>query len=253
MLQALLYRDISVAFDRTPAREAFDFLKIALDVNLIGRYADDPAGYGIDPELPLTLEAENVPALAVLEQLLEQCSVIDPCTWQLRNGFIEVGTKERLSVDAAREIRMVPIDELTFEPTNFNDAFSLRLDQAPLLGGVGWYSSGFYGGYGGVGYNAGVGGSIQFTQPSNRSTSQPPQGTQSLMDLIQDVIEPGAWVRNGGEFASLHYRDGNLIVVAPEYIQRQIFGYPKVPPPKKVTPAPTRERAPGGTAPRSRP
>ncbi len=39
----------------------------------------------------------------------------------------------------------------------------------------------------------------------------------------------------------MHYRDGYLIVSAPEFVQRQIFGYPKVPPPEGVTAPPSRE------------
>ena len=38
---------------------------------------------------------------------------------------------------------------------------------------------------------------------------------------------------NGGDQATIRYRDGVLIIQAPEYIQRQIFGYPKVPAPEK--------------------
>ena len=46
-LQALLYKKLSVDFDKTPARDAFDFLQTALDVNLIVRYSDDPVGHDL--------------------------------------------------------------------------------------------------------------------------------------------------------------------------------------------------------------
>ena len=43
-----------------------------------------------------------------------------------------------------------------------------------------------------------------------------------------------AWINNGGEYATIKYFDGALIVRAPDYIHRQIGGYPK---PLKPKPA----------------
>ena len=50
ILQALLYTQLTVRFDRTPARDVFDYLKIALDINVIARYSDDAIGHGIEPD-----------------------------------------------------------------------------------------------------------------------------------------------------------------------------------------------------------
>ena len=201
---------------------------MALDLNIVVRYSNDAVGFGIDPEQPITLEAEKTPALVVLELVLEQCSVVDDCTWQLRKGFLEVGSKQRLSVPAARVLRWVPIDELVFEAPHFEDSLDLRLDHAfPTYGGGGLGNTGgFFSGYGGGGY----GGSIQYS--TNSSGDGKTQRVQSLIKLITDLVEPTAWTHNGGDQATIRYRDGVLIIQAPEYIQRQIFGYPKVPAPK---------------------
>jgi hypothetical protein len=227
ILQALLYEQLTVSFDRTPARDVFDYLKIALDVNVIARYSDDTIGYGIEPGTPITLTADGMPALELLELVLEQCSVVDECTWQLRKGYLEVGTKQRLSVPAAREIRWFPIDELIFEAPDFEDALSLRLEDAfPYYGG---YGGGYAGGFlnGGGGY----GGTIRFGPNISGSGNGKAQRVQSLIDLIVEFIEPGAWARNGGDVASIRYREGALIINAPPYIHRRIIGYPRVPPP----------------------
>ncbi len=228
MLQTLIYRDLTVDFQQAPAKDVFEYFRTALDLNIVVRYGNDAAGYGIDPELPITLAAEKTPALVILELVLEQCSVIDDCTWQLRKGFLEVGTKQRLSVPAARELRWVPIDELVFEAPHFEDALDLRLDHAfPTYGGAGYGNTGgFFGGYGGGGYS----GSIKFS--TNNSGDGKAQRVQSLITLITDLVEPTAWTHNGGDQATIRYRDGVLIIQAPEYIQRQIFGYPKVPAPE---------------------
>ena len=228
MLQTLIYRDLTVDFTEAPAKDVFDFFRTALDLNIVVRYDNDAVGFGIDPEQPITLEAKKTPALVVLELVLEQCSVIDDCTWQLRKGFLEVGTKQRLSVPAARELRWFPIDELVFEAPHFEDAIDLRLDHAfPWYGDGGGfgYTGGFFGG-------GGYGGSIQYSTNLGGSGNGKAQRVQSLITLITDLIEPTAWTHNGGDQATIRYRDGMLIIQAPEFIQRQIFGYPKVPPPE---------------------
>ncbi len=237
MLQTLLYRDLTVDFTEAPAKDVFEYFRTALDLNIVVRYGNDAVGHGIDPELPITLAVEKTPALVVLELVLEQCSVIDDCTWQLRKGFLEVGTKQRLSVPAARVLRWVPIDELVFEAPHFEDSLDLRLDHAfPTYGGGGYgYTGGFFGGYGGGGLfggfgGGGYGGSIQYS--TNSSGDGKTQRVQSLITLITDLVEPTAWTHNGGDQATIRYRDGMLIIQAPDYIQRQIFGYPKVPAPK---------------------
>lgn len=245
MLQALLYRQVTVSFEGTPARDVFDFLRSALDVNLVTRYSDDPVGYGIDPATPITLTVEGAPALDVLEEILEQCSVVDACTWQLRKGYLEVGTKERLSVPAAREIRFFPIDEMVFEAPHFDDAISLRLDDAfPYGCGLGWgYAGGFLGGSGGYG------GSIRFSTPTTGPGNGKAQRVESLIDLIVEAVEPDAWTRNGGNTASIRYLDGALIINAPPYIQRKVIGYPKVPPPDDAPPTDDAAPAPDQPSP----
>jgi hypothetical protein len=247
MLQALLYREVTVTFDRTPARDVFDFLRVTLDVNLLVRYSDDAVGYGIEPDTPITLTAEGMPALDVLELVLEQCSLVDECTWQLRRGYVEVGTKERLSVPATREVRWFPIDELVFEAPHFNDAISMRLEDAfPFGGGLGWgYSGGFLGG-GGMG---GYGGSIRFATPSTTTGNRKQQRIDSLIDMIVETVEPDAWRRNGGTTASIRHHDGALIINAPPYVHRKIFGYPRVPPPEDL-PEPVEAPEPPTTQPR---
>jgi hypothetical protein len=236
MLQALLYSDVSVEFKETPAREALDYLRTSLGANMIVRWSDDPSGKGgIDPATPITLSVEKMPAIDVLELLLEQCATTEPCSWQLRASFIEVGTHERLSDPAAREVRVYPIGDLVYEPRRFEDAPTMRLDEA-IQDAYRW--GGFYwpGPYGNPGGFGGYSGSIRITPSGGGSgpvVDARDQNIESLIELITDVIEPAAWQRNGGTQASIHYRDGALVVHASDFIQRQIGGYPKVKPPAK--------------------
>jgi hypothetical protein len=227
MLQTLFYGELTFNFDETPARDVFEYFKTALGVNLIGRYSDDPVGHGIDPETPITLAGEKMIAVEMLDLVLEQCSAVDECTWQLRRSFLEVGTKDRLTTPVAQVLRVYPIDDMLFEAPRFTDAFSGRLDYAFVYPWHDAYAGRYYNGYASRGY----GGSVNPAPPAPTTSDSKEQRAQSLVEFIVEVIEPAAWARNGGQAATIRYRDGSLVVRAPDYIQRQIGGYPRVPPP----------------------
>lgn len=226
ILQALLYTKLSVNFDQTPARDAFEYLKTSLGINLIARYSDDETSHGIDPELPITVNAENMQALELLSMVIEQCEVSEACTWQLRKTFLEIGTKDRLSTSVTREIRTYPIDALLFEAPDFTGAPRLGLDEL-------YYqqnrnrslpSSGLTG-------SISVGGSNATSQSQSKQ-----QRAQELVELIIETIDPMGWAQNGGDWASIRYHDGALIVNAPDFIHRQINGYPTIPKPTRSKP-----------------
>ncbi|MHC5023808.1 MAG: hypothetical protein ACYTGG_07840 [Planctomycetota bacterium] len=250
ILQALLHTPVTVSFDQTPAREAFKFLGTVLDVNIVARYLDDNAGHGIDPDTPITLEMEDASAIDVLEMILEQCSSLEDCTWQLRKSFLEVGTKARLSVPAARSLKIYPIDDLLITIPSFHGAPDMRLDgdymwywrDGQAYGGwPGRYQpggfragyTGFGGGSGGAGGSINLGGASRGGQPQTQA-----EKAEEVIDMIVGAVEPNAWTRHGGEWATINYREGSLLVNAPDYIHRQIGGYPSVPPPRPAA-APT--------------
>ena len=236
LLQALVYNTLTVNFDQTPAREVFDYFRTSLGINLIARYNDDTIGHGIDPKTPITLFAEDMYAVEVLELVLEQCATVEACTWQLRNSFLEVGTKDRLSSPSARKVRVYRIDELIYQPRRFNNAPPVGINHVyPGYSGyarpyVGRFSGAYGGGYYG-GYRGGYGGSIGSTVATPTTGQRKSQRAQEIVNLIIDTIEPNAWAQTGGEWASIRYRDGSLVISAPDFIHRQIDGYPHVPPP----------------------
>jgi hypothetical protein len=246
ILQALLHGKITAEFDKTPAREALEFFRTALDINMIVRYSDDPVGHGIDPVTPITLSAEKLRALDVLELILEQSAVLEPCTWQLRRSFLEVGTRERLSAPAAQEIRTYPVDELLFRPPRFEDAPAVgMLYEDPYWGVYGGYGGGYFVGQP-MGGSGGYSGSIQPMTTPSTDTDEKRERARELINLVIETIEPDAWTINGGTWASIHYQEGALIVRAPDYIHRKLGGYPHVPPPRTKPPATPK---PAGSAP----
>lgn len=247
MLGALLYTDISVQFNETPAQEAIKYIQSLVNVNIIARYNTDRDGRGIDPAAPITLEMENKPALSVLELVLAQCEdSASSNTWQLRDGFVEIGSKDRLSVPGAREVRYYPIRDLLFEVPYFNNAPTLDIGSALGQGGSGGGGGGGSGGGGrgggggggglgggggrggggSGGGGSGGGGNIIGTPGAAPERLSEAEKAQEIIDLIVESIEPDAWDIAGGEAASIRYYQGTLIIRAPDYIQRQIGGYP---------------------------
>ncbi len=241
MLGALLYTDISVDFKDTSARDAINYIKTQLGIDIVGRFNDDKVGTGIDPSTEINLKVEDKPALDVLEMVLEQCADVEPCTWQLRKGYVEVGTKERLGAEAAREIRYYPIRDLLFDVPKFTNAPEFDLDAAINQGnnggsGGGGGGGGFGGGGGGgSGGNGGSGGG-GLIQQNNDEVDRVPESEKvdEIIDLITESVEPEAWIDNGGDAASIRYWQGVLIVRAPDYIHRQIGGYPFAPKPTRA-------------------
>jgi uncharacterized membrane protein YgcG len=241
LLGTLLYTDLSVRFDKTPARDAINHLQTLLGINIIGRYSDDRSGFGIDPETEITLDAADKPALTVLELVLAQCETEgEPVTWQLRDGFVEVGTKDRLAAGSAKEVRYYPIRDLLFQPPHFNNAPKLDLDsalnQGNNQGGGGGFGGGGGGGGGGLGGGGGGGGGggsggsgggsifSEADEDADRITEA--EQAQEVVDLILETIEPEGWSDNGGDWATVRYYQGTLIIRAPDFIHRQIGGYP---------------------------
>ena len=254
MLGSLLYTDISVDFNQTPAKDAFEYVAKVLDIPIVARFDTDKAGTGIDPETPITLKADGKPGLTVIELILEQCATVDPCTWQLREGFVEVGTKERLSVPAARELRMYPVRDLLFEAPYFDNAPNFNLNSAIQQGnsggqggggsggggggGGGFGGGGGGGGMGGGGGGSGGGGGGVFGEPGeDPERKSEDEKVQQLVDIILETIEPDAWTDNGGDWASIRFYQGVLIVRAPDYIHRQIGGYPFAARPASLAPS----------------
>ncbi len=235
MLSVLLYTDINVEFTDTPARDAINYLKTILGIDIVGRWNDDRnAVEGLDPEAAINLTAENQNALTVLEMVISQAEDLDSATWQLRDGYVEIGPKTRLAAKSAQELRYYPIRDLLFEPPMFDNAPSLDLDSALNqgnnsgggggFGGGGGGGGGFGGGGGGSG---GGGGGSLFDDPDDDPDRVPEaEKAQELIDLIVEIVEPDAWIINGGDWASVRYYSGVLIVRAPDFVQRQLGGYP---------------------------
>lgn len=247
ILGVLLYTDVTVQFDENEAREAFRHMSQILGVPIVARYNDDRTGEGIDPRAPITLDAQNMPALTVINMMLAQVEDFEPTTWQIRQGMLEVGTKDRLGAPGAQEIRYYPVRDMLMEVPYFDNAPMIDINSGGGgqggggrggggggsggggIGSGGGGGGGFGGGGGGSGGGGGQGPFQGGGEPPERMSEE--ERAQELIDLIIEVVEREAWEDNGGEWATIRYYQGVLIVRAPDFVHRQLGGYPFIVPP----------------------
>ena len=251
LLGALVNQNISVNFGAgTMVEDAVSVISDKIGVPIKGRYENDNVfGLPADTEIE-GFEVADQPAVSVLELVLDQASDAygTPCTWQIRDGFIEIGdidAQSGLSRPSARETRLYPILDLIYNPPYFDNAPDFDLNSAITQGGGGGRGGGSGGGSGGGGGggrggggggggggSGGGGGGGLFGSPSSdpERLSEEERANQ-LRTLIEEFIEPDAW----GDYAQIRYYQGNYIIRAPDWLHRQIAGYPYAPQRLQVT------------------
>lgn len=252
MLGVLTFTPMSVSLDEVPAREAFAAVAEALGVSILGRWSDDKTGQGLDPSIRVTMHIERAPARKVIEELLEQCEEYEDCTWQLRMGMIEIGTKARLAVPAARERLRYDLTDLLLDPPYFpSRPQRFTPMNSPYIESV-------------------LG---QESREALRNGDPPPRKTKpmlvrELVEGLSETIEPGHWdveaimnetdapappdddqspfttaasptttgggkaaksppQRNTSAWATAGVFRDSLFITAPDFMHRQIGGYPQ--------------------------
>ena len=242
ILGALLTTPMSVDFAETTAKDAFDYFKKNLGVQMVVRFRSDRFPEGIDPEATITLKLESTPALTVLEQMMSQVCTSIPCTWQLKSTFLEIGTKPDLSRPGDLELKLYPVRDILYEAPVFDNAPDFNIDTALAqgmamggggaggggggMGGGGGGFGGAGGGGGGGGGGAGGGGSIFGPAGDSPQRASHEELAGKLIKLIQLTIEPDVWASGA---ATIEYFQGSLMVKAPDFVHRQLGGYPFAP------------------------
>ncbi|MHC4218997.1 MAG: hypothetical protein ACYSU7_11140, partial [Planctomycetota bacterium] len=176
---------------------------------------------------------------------------------QLRKGFIEVGTKDRLSFPAATETRAYNAGDLLLEAPYFAtrpDAGSVEADfeehpykTAALTRPVDIARSGRPMSMGGRAIDP------------HTARKGPELLLQEIVEGIVETVEPGNWdwgqddesdrddriARRAApdRIARLRVWQDSVVIAAPDYIHRQVGGYPVATPPKPLTEDERRERS----------
>ena len=209
-----LSKVITLDVEEQPVEDIIRFLVDVTGADLEPIYLDRNSASvsGIDPETPITIRVTNIPAITVLERILERANIIeepgDDYTWQFTDsGSIEFGPKSELN--RHQRVELYDIADLLFVVPNFDDAPQFNLQSA-----IQSASSG------------GGGGSGPFTQGGPKDDQpDPKERAEALINLLETTVEPDQWANAGGDGASITVYRTSLVITAADYVHRQIDGY----------------------------
>ena len=192
ILGALVYNDRTIKVEGEEAASVLRALEDDLGV-LMTVYWKKKERTGCDKTKEITLHLSNQSALVVLERITQQLGNDESeATWQLRDGVVEVGLKSKLMQKQFHRLETYPIMDLVFNVRSF--AVTERGNGS---------------------------GSIE-------SALQKQQRIDEIIEKITKFVEPEVWEQNGGDCTITNYNE-TLLVRAPNFVHRQLGGYPFAP------------------------
>ncbi len=203
-----MQRKLSVDFTDARLEDVITFVKEVTGAEIEPVWTSGNT-VGMDKDKRITLKVKNQAALLALEKILEKAQDdFQQNTWQLSDyGSLEIGPKDALN--KTRRVEIYDINDLLHVIPRYTDVPELDL-QSVLQQGEGGGQSPFE----------------ENRQQNNEPTRTRAERTQDVIDLLISLVEPDQWVDNGGEAATIRAWNGQLIVRAPDYVHRQINGYP---------------------------
>lgn len=208
-----LSKPITLDVEDQPIADLFQFLSDVTEAEIEPIYINDDISVdGIDPETEITIKVTEVPALIVLERLLQRAQRSEGTgqeyTWQFSEfDSIECGPKSELNRN--QRVELYDVSDLLYLVPDFDNAPDFDLQSAVQAAGGG----------GGGGQSPFSSGS-QDVDPVNVADR-----AQALEDLITTTVEPDQWAALGGDGGAITFYNRSFIITAPDYIHRQIAGY----------------------------
>lgn len=213
-----MMRVVSADFTENTVEQCMNFIRDVSGADFEILWSES-GGPGLDREKTLTLSAKNMTVLALLEKVLGKATGdigAEAATWQMTDGgAIQVGLKSSLNKFSRLEI--YDITDLLFQVRDKTNVPELDLQASFQAAGQG-------GGGGGQSPFGGSGGQ-QNSQQNNNPQRREEMGRE-VKNLIAALVETEQWTDNGGDGGSITYWQGTLLIKAPDYMHRQINGYP---------------------------
>ncbi|MBX2853230.1 MAG: hypothetical protein KTR15_15960 [Phycisphaeraceae bacterium] len=206
----------SVDFKDIPGKMALEIWSNQTNVPLVVSWKSLEA-QGVDPNTPITLTLGRVPAEQVLKLIVQQLHPDpignDELLLDVQQWYVRIMTKE----DALRRstTKLYFIGDLLMDIPNFDNAPRFDLNEA-----LSNTSSG--GSNGGGREGGGLFPEADDREEEVRLTKQ--EKAERIADMVRNTIEPDIWRSNGGEYGSVRYYRGMLVVKAPEFVHQQIGG-----------------------------
>lgn len=212
---SLMMKPMSVDYQQVRLEAVMKNITDVTGAPFVILWQDDRNQVGLDKEVLITFGAVDQTALAVLEGALAQAGTTATgggATWQMtEGGMIEVGPKERLN--RTRRLEIYDISDLLLEIQDYNSVPQFDLNSALQSASSG----------GGGGSSPFSGGNQQNTLATGKTVQE---RADEVVRLVTELVEPEQWTNNGGAAATVRFYKQQLLVTAPDYIQRQINGYP---------------------------
>jgi hypothetical protein len=166
---------------------------------------------GLDKEKKITVSIKNRPALAVLEAVLDKAKSEfgSGNTWQMTAyGPIQIGPREALNRE--RRVEMYDINDLLTVIPRYAEVPEIDLNSVLQQS------------------QGGGGGTSPFEEADEEEEEARPRSERAreIIDILITTVESEQWTDNGGEAATIRFYGSTLIVNAPDYVHRQINGYP---------------------------
>ncbi|MEL7474094.1 MAG: hypothetical protein AAGK04_12320 [Planctomycetota bacterium] len=207
-----LSRPVTIQLNEQRLQDVMAFLAELTQADIRVFYLSDRDPDGLDPDQPITLDSNNLSALAFIERILDQAAgdfgQPGDNAWQLASdGALQVGTKE--SLNRYRRLEIYDIKDLLFIQPDFEEAPDFDLNSVLQSQG---------------------GGQSPFQDQGNANDLFPDETDEErarpIVDIITDFVETEQWIDNGGDAGTIRYWQGTLLINAPDYMHRQIIGYP---------------------------
>ncbi|MBI1335330.1 MAG: hypothetical protein GC164_00030 [Phycisphaera sp.] len=223
------------------ARSAFEWWSAATGISVVidWRAMQDEQ---IEADTPITVELQNAPAGKVLGLMMQQLAspAGQELLFETTPWYVRIMTKNTANKEPV--LRIYDVGDVLHEvPMFIGPNFDLNQALSNTSSGSG------NGGSGGVQNTTRLFPDEPVEKEEKKTRAE--RG-QELADLIMDTIEPTIWQQRGGQYASVRYFNGRLIVNAPLYVQEQI-GIPSITPTSE-TPTPGTPGTPGNRASRNR-
>lgn len=207
---------ISVNYQGVGLREALKSWSQQTGVRLLVNW-DAFENDGVDADFPITLELHDLPAVHVLLILMDVGSTDFRFVAEIEPWGVQLRTRAQANRDV--KVQTYDVADLVQEIPHFDEAPDFDLGEA------------LQGGSGGSGGGGGSSSSI-FGDDSGDNAEEPAtkrERGEQLAETVRQTVEPDIWQSNGGEFSSVHYRQGQLIVRAPAYVHLQLSSAAVVP------------------------
>lgn len=224
-LGRLLFVRIDLDVEGVPAREVVRQLSAALDVSIVGLWARGERFDGLDPETPVTLQLKQAIGLDALEAVAAAIVPIDDevVTWQFHGSGIEIGSKDRLGRRAAIVRRTYDANELVIQVPNFRLIGRESYNPAPRRPTPTPAEREYLKRGGDPEADPEVPSNFEGSDEKGVVRFTIEQMAAEFGMTLRESVEPDVW-ENGD--SRMIFRDGLLIVVAPDYVHRIIGGYP---------------------------